>query len=1524
MSALNLKIHPDSQNTSYSTEEEDDSGIHFAYYDVNERNSTNLRLLKKWSSDDYLKHADERPIEGERHGKSQYYTSLEIENGAIKNARRSHLSYLHSDKPYNRPLNKPEFQEQPDFAPKASGESHLNLLRCVGFHKKRAKRSSEKSHYYLRNMKQDTLSHNGVKDVKWSSVGDPSKPKRTFYELLRCYSDLSVKKSELSQCVKELHFLAKTDDEVFKNIVNLTLKRSHLNFSTWSGLVGSIVVRGDYRTQMILSQAILTEDPRPLSEEEHAKLLEAIYFIPVGPLYPELLEALLSLHKNTSKSNEINVRAMLVTSGLVRRCHDAGYNRSLSETIALHLHHSFKTHPARFHHEESETHDEYIWSHICAFGNLGHISALNLITKYLDHDSSGIRYFAVSALRKLPTQHTDHHLLRILRNDEHVTVKAGVIEVFIERRQNLTDELRHAFEDALWISQEGDELDTKITEFLENHDEKSHYGIKHLRKRRSSILRKKRAFFPALKPRVFSLGVSKEWKKAFGGGKAGAEAIMRFVNQVKVRIGIFGGSFEVNLDNLALFRAHVIMWSFDIINGKASFKMEAGFKNDIPKDFIHTVTDTVDEILAKVDGMSSIFTEHIQRFLDKFKTYLPFSPDGFLKFISQSVTLLNRTTQVTRFGKNFEQIVIHLRNATHANKFWLKISGLVKKLSKNIDNLSTGSFTEASYFLNKLVDLFSRLQFTLPRNFPVNFDIEKFLIHINGPFQSTTDAVKDYFRKHGSSFPKHFFERFHFKVILDFIQSLDKFKIAALRLIQFGNSFLKMISVFRDVSTINIPTLDFPKFNIGVYSNKDFDWRTIFNFQIGFSEPEFAKFREMIPHLTDIFLTLGNANVNFDHFFTEILPDMKIKFEAEKLFLDINYTSIPMWLKAMMKYFYNLLSQLDTKLFDLSNTMTFLDEISKITRGFMGGPLKDVCKLQQFMLKSAEMLKVFGEDFEKDMILKIEIVKSEAKQAIREVINITLFMDEFINELKQNVSSTAKIFVEQHLGTLEESMESANEFAGITAEFALKSKKKLTGLCYKSASMSGDVLDKIQSEAQNAVKEIADFLTSDSEGLVKVIRHFKEALKNLKKWYQRNLGKHLGKVAIISKTIDEFLSLIKGENKDLSDFHKVFRGINNVIQHLNNLPTHAQKGYDFADKIIGFVTNGKHWKSVFNKLIYGTKFKLDFDKQLENLCDQFQHLATDTIEHINAHNLSKTFREFVTKEANSLVSQSIEKLNLLKAPLEEARQSLEGSLHSVEEIEALALELRPFARHFKPVFHGISLLPKCSDIYSIFSKIITGCGREMISFGHNTYNEYAAVKSELEAFLNLLPDKWENLSVQKCISKGTCLSNALKKQAQSIANKLEKLNKVFSDFNFEDSLETCKDNVEELSRIFENMRKVTKLVVEFSFNEEMVKVTDLCQKITGKISDNDDGLKKQVSYVQLFFMFLNSLEEKIQTSVERKTILCYYSINSNCFLKTPVYENIEKFYTSSYNKSLTTSFHSRKFLSRPKAIFVQS
>ena len=530
VSAFHLKLHPDLKTTSFNTEEEDDSGVHVTYYDVTYRNDTHADFTKQWSGEDYIKHADGRPVEGEQHAKSRYDSAVKIEDNVIKSVKKTHFSHMHDDKQFKRPLSNPDFQNQPNFDFKASGESQLDMLACSQ-KPRRSERSvtDEIPGTLLANLKQDTLTHTDVHRLHWSKIGNLGKPTRTFYELLRCYSDPSVKKNELSQCIKELHFLARTDDETHRTIAELTLSRSHQNFSTWSGLVGALVVKGDYETQKVLARALLSEDPRPLTDKEHSILLEAVFFIPAGPLYPELLQALLSLHKNNSKSDEVTVRAMLIMAGLVRSVHEAGYNRSLSDDIAQHLHQSFKTHPARFHDDESETRETYLRNHIWAFGNLGHGSSLNTIVRHLDHDSSGIRYSAVSALRKLPSEVTDHHLLRALKNDEHVTVKTGVIEVFLERRQNISDDMREGIEDALWSAEEGDELDSKITEFLNKHGDESHHTIKQLRKRRAAIQRKKRALIPALRPREFALGPRREWRKGFGGKRAGAEAIMRFV-----------------------------------------------------------------------------------------------------------------------------------------------------------------------------------------------------------------------------------------------------------------------------------------------------------------------------------------------------------------------------------------------------------------------------------------------------------------------------------------------------------------------------------------------------------------------------------------------------------------------------------------------------------------------------------------------------------------------------------------------------------------------------------------------------------------------------------------------------------------------------------------------------------------------------------------------------------------------------------------------------------------------------------
>ncbi|XP_028399178.1 uncharacterized protein LOC114522645 isoform X2 [Dendronephthya gigantea] len=1480
VSAFHLKLHPDLKIMSFNNKEEDDSGIHVTYYDVNYRNTTHSNFTKQWSGNDYLKHADGRPVEGKKHVKSRYDAAVKIEDNVIKSVKRTHFSQLHNEKHFKRPLTNPDFQKQPNLSIKASGESKLDMLSCSQKPPRRERSVGDESLVtMLADLKQDSLTHADFHRLHWSKIGNPEKPTRTFYELLRCNSDISVKKHELLQCIKELHYLARTDNETYRTIAELTLSRSHQNFSTWSGLVGALVVKGDYETQKALSQALLSEYPRPLSDREHSILLEAVFFIPLGPLYPELLQALLSLHKNNSKSEEVTVRAMLVMSGLVRRVHEAGYNRSLSDDIAQYLHQSFKTHPARVHDDESESRETYLRNHIWAFGNLGHSSSLNTIVRYLDHDSSGIRYSAVSALRNLPFKDTEHHLLRALKHDEHVTVKAGVIEVFLERRQNISDDMREGIEDALWSAKEGDELDSKITEFLDKHGDQSHHTIKKLRKRRAAIKRKKRALIPALKPKEFSLGPRREWKKGFGGSKAGAEAMMSLVNQVRLQIGLFGGKFEVDVDNLALLRAHVFVWSYEVLRGKAAFKMSARFKNDIPKDLIHTISDTADDILAAADSITSIFTKHIQNFIDKLKNYVPLDSDAFLGFITKAAEFLKRSVQATRFGRYFSQIARFVKDASRTNGLWQNIASLVKKLSQNLKHLnllSNGPFEEGSKFLNRIMVSLSKIASELPQDVTKNFNIKDFLKHISGRFDSIGDAAKDYFRKISRKIPDNFLGMLHFKTTLRFLVSLDKFKTVTMRLINFGNTLLEMLSVFRGIIKIELPRPSLPEFGpISQNHRFDFglsyDWRVKFSFKINFSGEDFQKLRNFFRYLGRIFRHMDGQNIDLQKIFRDFLPSVRNELKSidADLVRDTKVLNVALWFQEIMKKFDTILGQQDRKLLNFSNTVTFLEELGKEVAKFSKKTLNKVCKFQGFMSQSAVKLEEFGLDLEHETVAAIGRVKDETQLVISEIFNVTSFVDRTINNLQIDLSDMAKKFVNQFLTKLESSLENVKELAENVAEFTTE---KAAGFCHKSADFSGEILDNIQSEAENAVKELADFITSNSHGITDFISQFKTVVTNVENWQRKNLQKRLGKFALVAETLDEFLSLLKNENNFYAEVYKVSKNIKDVLKYLIKFPEHADKARQAADKVNDFASNAALWEAEMKKLNIGKKFKLDFDEKLRNLCNEFHTLAQDSVRKIQGDTFFRKFRNFVTKETDALISRAVGKLNLLKEPLTRVQGVMEKISESVSEVEAVLIAMKPFSKHFSPILKEVSELPNCSEIAFIFDDAVAKYSQGAKAFGKQAYDEYKDLRSEVKAFLELLPDEWESLSLRNCVNGGTCLTEAFTKQAQGISKKIKTLQRKLDRKELFESLEPYRVSVEEVSRIVEKVKNISLMVKEYSFNDEVMKIMDLARRITGKYFGEKERqlVKDKKKTVEDFLEKVRSLAHHVKKADDTK------------------------------------------------------
>ena len=905
------------------------------------------------------------------------------------------------------------------------------------------------------------------------------------------------------------------------------------------------------------------------------------------------------------------------------------------------------------------------------------------------------------------------------------------------------------------------------------------------------------------------------------------------------------------MDNFALLRAHVIKWHFDVIRGKAAFKMSARFKNDIPKDLIHTISDTADDILAKVDSITSIFAKHIQNFINKLKNFLPLDSNAFLEFIKRAAEFLTRSIQATRFGKFFSQIGKGLKNALRVNGLWSKIASLVNKLLQNLKNLriSNGPFGEGFQFLSKLVDLVSRIAFDLPRGFPGNFNIKEFLKHISGRFDSIGDAVSDYFKKLGISVPGNFFRVLHFKITLRFPISLDKFRTVTVRLINFGNNFLEMLSVFREMIRIELPRIQLPGFGVTTGGNRlfdfglSFDWRIKFNFRINLSGPDFTKLKNFFRYLAEIFQHLDGPVVDLGKFFQEILPGLKggLSFIDSDLYRNTTGLNIEQWFQEVIKEFESILGIEDGKLLDFSDTAEFLEELGKEAGKFSKKALKKVCKFQGFMLKSSGQLQEFGENLENETIVAIRKIEDEAQAVMDEVINVTLFVDKLINDLQKNLSETAKKFVNQFLTKLETSLENVKELANNIAEFTGNSTDKLVGFCHKTADLSGEVLDEIQAKAESAVNELAEFITSSSQGIVRLVERFKTVVTNVENWQKKNLQKRLGKFARVAETLEEFLSLLKNENKFLKRVYKVSKNINGVIQQLNRLPEHAEKARQAADKVTDFATNAKRWETEVKKLNIRRKFKLDFDDKLRKLCNDFQALAQDSVNKIRGDNLFRTFREFVTKETDALISRGVGKLDLLKEPLQRVRSELEKVSESVSEVEAVLIEMKPFSENFSPILKEVSQLPNCSQIEFIFDNIITKCSRSAKAFGKQAYGEYKDLRSEVKAFLQLLPDEWENLSLRKCIKGGTCLSEAFTKQAQGVSKKIKTLKKKFDNKELFESLEPCKAAVEDVSRVVEKVKNISILVEEFSLKDEVLTIKDLARRITGKFSGESDS-----------------------------------------------------------------------------------
>ena len=1453
---FNLKgVH---RSNIYEVQEHDDSGIFRSNYNVLSANDTHAHLHRTWTNFDYQQFADGTPAGGQHKVQSQHSAHVHVKDGRVDKIHRTNEAFFRPANGHPRADNFKGFQDQEqDIEMSTKGYSKLTLRSCSEPEHRRSKRcATEEEHLKTaRSLTSDNLLFTDTEKISWSKIGGEKKKTRPFYEVLRCFTDKKMKEREIGDCSNEMHRMIRDDKGTFQMVAKLVRDRSHQNLTSWAVYVAALAGHGKYEAQNALAQAVKTDSPRPLSKEEYEALLVGIFYLPEGPLHSQLFDALLQLMSREEKGDEVTSTAMLVLAGLAERAKRAGYNETLCDNVAEMIHNRYRNRSTLYPFD-SEEHEMQLRDHVWAFGNLGHHSGLPVILKHIDHDNSGIRSAVISAMRKLPPEHTYQHLMRALYNDEHADVKAAVVNVFVERHQHLSDSVVQGLEHALWHAAESETLDSSIIELLENHGD--HPKAVYLRKRRSAIYRRKRALFPFLRPREFALGPSKRWVKTYGGKWLGAESVIQFVNQVKLRIGIFGGNFEVNLDNYANIQAHILKFNFEVVRGKAAFKASASFKNDFPKDLIHAIADAGDDLLKQFDSITSVIAEQINQFIGKLNGYLPLYIDKFLDFVNKVVQFVQNLVQPLRPINLISKVIQFAKDVLNRVKDWKWLIDKIKKIQLSLGKLTgvDDVFRKVIAALDKILDIVGSITKYLPHNLPGNFNIKKLLeilrsvsvdLHLN--------KIKDYFSSLGFSVPGGFRLQLPFKFSIRFSFSLESFQQVSLKLLQFANRFLDMSSLLDLLEGIRFPRLQLPDMNLrfppfqgsGFNFGLRFDWRVSLKFRLNLRSPSFQNLISIFRKLGDFFDQFRLPGFDLERFFQEILPGKILDLEAlfDGLLGGNQSANSTNPAEVLQEFLENLIDKLDLEFGNvsaISDITDFFQELGPAMEQFAEKNVQRICGVYKLALNSSQEFKDFGENVEKEGIQVLQVVENTTQNALTELLNFTILVDTLLDEIQRNFSAAAKGFVSDSLQELTGKLKDIQNLADDIVDFANGTASKVNGACTKAANFSADVIDKVQENAREALAELGAFIGPVATKMKTVGDELKLAVTQVETWYEENLAARVGKISRVAQIISDFLSILNTKKGFLKSVREIASRINEVLTRLKNLPEYANKARKTADDVLNFADRAQNYKDEIQKLDIRKQFGIDFDQRVRDVCNEFKTIAAETLNKFGSYDIVQEVDTFFNKEADKLIGKAVSKFKRIKEPIYEIQGELREIKSIVREVMAVLIDLKPFTNNFSPILETAGKLPDCQQIKKIFIESTKPCVRKALVVGRYVIDQYKDFKKEIKVLYGMVPETWKNFKIQKCIKGGTCISKAFIDQAKAIKEKADILKDKFKEASgYTDMLETCEQGVDNITAVVDTVKLLVEQVRNFSLKNDVQRVKAVFQKITGRKPEGREG-----------------------------------------------------------------------------------
>lgn len=125
------------------------------------------------------------------------------------------------------------------------------------------------------------------------------------------------------------------------------------------------------------------------------------------------------------------------------------------------------------------------------------------------------------------------------------------------------------------------------------------------------------------------IGSSDQWHKVWGGSDLGVTADIDLTNLAQLRIGLFGGLFDLNINDEGRLAAYAWGWDFTIAHARIAFRAGFSYKSLVPADLLKLVSFVADNIAAgaKLVGKAYAsalgpFNVSLEQLLNAFRDYV--------------------------------------------------------------------------------------------------------------------------------------------------------------------------------------------------------------------------------------------------------------------------------------------------------------------------------------------------------------------------------------------------------------------------------------------------------------------------------------------------------------------------------------------------------------------------------------------------------------------------------------------------------------------------------------------------------------------------------------------------------------------------------------------------------------------------------------------------------------------------------------------------------------------------------------